>query len=215
MNVRILLVDDHPMLRGGVRQAMAEQPNLELVGEVSTGAAALKLALELKPDLIVMDVHLPDLNGIEVTRRILSTLSATKIVIFSSDATRVLVDEALEAGAAGYVLKTGAVEDLLHAVDLVMVGKLYLSPEVSTGILEDYRKSLIGEAKASKPVLSDRDKQLLRLIAAGLRSKEIATEMKLSANSIETYRARLLKKIGYASTAELVRYAIREGIVTA
>ena len=215
MNVRILLVDDHPMLRGGVRQAMAEQPNLELVGEVSTGAAALKLALELKPDLIVMDVHLPDLNGIEVTRRILSTLSATKIVIFSSDATRVLVDEALEAGAAGYVLKTGAVEDLIHAVDLVMVGKLYLSPEVSTGILEDYRKSLIGEAKASKPVLSDRDKQLLRLIAAGLRSKEIATEMKLSANSIETYRARLLKKIGYASTAELVRYAIREGIVTA
>jgi len=200
------------MLRHGLRQAMAQQPPLSLVGEASTGELAVKLALELKPDVIVMDIHLPDMNGLQATRRILGDLPATKIIIFSSDAARSLVDEALRAGACGYVSKTGAVEELLRAIDLVMAGKLYLSPDVSAGILENYRKGLADGQAPTKPFLSEREKQVLRLVADGRRNKEIASELNIGIKSVETYRSRLTKKLGYSSQAELVRYAVREGI---
>lgn len=212
MEVKLLLVDDHPMLRQGVRQGVAQLPRLTLVGEASTGAQALKLAGELTPDLVLMDVHLPDMNGIELTRLMLKALPAIKVLIFSSDAGRALVDEALEAGACGYLWKSSVLEELTRAIDSVMAGKLYLSPEVSAGVLEDYRKSLVAEPEPSKPVLSERETQLLRLIAAGRRNKEIAAQLALSVKSIEAYRSRLMAKLGCASSADLVRYAIREGI---
>jgi DNA-binding NarL/FixJ family response regulator len=212
MSVKILLADDHPLLRHGLRQAMAQQPHLSLVGEAGTGELALKLALELKPDLVVMDVHLPDTSGLEATRQILSALPATKVVIFSSDVAGALVDEALQAGVGGYIFKRGSVEDLMHAIDEVMAGKLCLSPEVSSVIVEGYQRNLVAGAESPKAVLSEREKHLLRLIAEGKRNKEIATELKLSVNSIETYRSRLMKKVGCPSTAELARYAVREGI---
>jgi DNA-binding NarL/FixJ family response regulator len=213
MNVKILLVDDHPMLLGGLRQIVAQQPHLTLVGEASTGALGLKMASELAPDVVVLDVHLPDMNGIEVTRQILATQPFLKIIIFSGDATRALVDEALQAGACAYLLKLSAGAELLQAIDSVMAGKLYPSPEVGAGILEDYRKSRAGEAAPAKPVLSERETQLLRLIATGRRNKEIADRMTLSVKSIEAYRSRLMAKLGCASSADLVRYAIREWIV--
>jgi two-component system, NarL family, response regulator NreC len=213
MDLNVLLVDDHPMLRHGLSQAMARQPRLRLVGETSSGVAAVKLAEELTPDLIVMDVHLPDLNGIAVTRQILDKQPAIKIIVFSSDADRSLVDQALEAGASGYVLKQGSLEELIQAIEMVMAGRLYLSPEVNTAILAHYRKGLVDGPEPSTPVLSEREKQLLRLIAEGRRNKEIAAQLKLSPKSIETYRARLMKKLGCSSTAEVVRYAIREGVI--
>jgi len=203
------------MLRNGMRQAIAQQPDLTVVGEASTGAAALKLVAELAPDVVVMDVHLPDLNGIEVTRRILRLLPAVKVVVFSGDAARSLVDEAIQAGACGYIWKQSATEELIRAIEVVMTGKLYLSPEVSAGIMEDYRKSLVGESEPAKPLLSDRDKQLLRLVAEGRRNKEIAVHLTLSPKSVEAYRSRLTKKLGCSNSADLVRYAIREGIVSA
>ncbi len=214
MNVKVLLVDDHPLLRSGLHQAIAQHPSLMVVGEASSGMAALQLARELAPDLILMDIHLPDMSGIEATRQILGALPATKILILSSDVSRALVDEALQAGACGYICKRGSMDEVAHAIEMVMAGRLCLSPEVSAAIVDDYRKSLAGESEPSKPVLSEREKQLLRLITQGLRNKEIATKLKLSPNSIETYRARLMKKIGCSSTAEVVRYAIREGIAT-
>ncbi len=213
MNLKIFLVDDHPMMRSGLRQAMAHRPDLVVAGEASTGASALQAAVELVPDLIVMDVHLPDMTGIEVTRKILAVLPSVKVVVFSGDPARTLVDEALQAGACAYILKQGAAEQLIQAIDLVMAGKLYLSPEVNAGILEDYRKALTAETPPSKPLLSERDKQLLRLIAEGQRNKEIATQLSLSTKSVEVYRSRLMKKLNCSSPAELVRYAIREGIV--
>jgi DNA-binding NarL/FixJ family response regulator len=170
----------------------------------------LRLAPELAPDLIVVDVHLPDMNGIEVTRQLLRRLPSVKVVVFSSDPARSLVDEALQAGASAYILKQTAAQELLQAIDLVMAGRLYLSPAVSADILADYRKSLTQEV--SPPWLSDRDKLLLRLVAEGRRNKEIAAELALSSKSIEAYRSRLMKKLGCSSAAELVRYAIREGI---
>jgi len=215
MNVKLLLVDDHPMLRHGLRQAVAQKSGFTLVGEASTAEQALKLAIEVTPDLVVMDVHLPDMNGIEATRKILSALPATKVVIFSSDPSRSLVDEALQAGVCGYLLKSGAVDELIHAIGLVMEGKLYLSPEVSAGILEDYRKGLVEGVAPAKPLLSDREKQLLRLVVSGKRNKEIAGDLGISAKSVEALRSRVMAKLGCSNSADLVRYAIREGIAEA
>jgi two-component system, NarL family, response regulator NreC len=214
MKTSVLIVDDHPLLRDGLRQALERAGDVTVVGQASTGAAAVQLALARKPDLIVMDLHLPDLSGVEATRQILAALPETKVVVFSGDAQREQVDAALQAGACGYILKKSVADELLQALRLVTVGKLYLSPEVGAIILEDYRKALTQEAAPAKPALSERDRQLLRLIAAGKRNKEIASDLQLSPNSIEKYRARLMKKLACASTAELVRYAIREGLAT-
>ena len=155
------------------------------------------------------------MNGIEVTRQILRAQPAVKIVVFSGDAARALVDEALEAGACGYIWKLSAVEELIRALEIVITGKLYRSPEVSTDILEDYRKSLIEETNPAKPLISEREKQLLRLVSEGRRNKEIALQLAIKPKSVEAYRSRLMKKLGCSSTAELVRYAIREGIAVA
>jgi two-component system response regulator NreC len=212
MGIKVLVVDDHPVLRFGLRRTIDQQPNFTVVGEASTGAEALKLVAKLAPDLITMDVLLPDVNGIELTRQILAVLPSVKIVVFSSDATRSRVNEALQAGACGYVWKLSAAQEIIRAIEMVMTGRLYLSPEVSAGILEDYRKCLAGQSEPSKPFLSDREKQLLRFVAEGRRNKEIAAQLALSIKSIEAYRSRLIKKLGCSSTAELVRYAVREGI---
>ncbi len=213
--INILIVDDHRLLRSGLRQTLDKSPSLVVVGEASTGEEAVTKAKELRPDLIVMDIHLPNMSGIEATRQILHLVPSTKIVILSSDADQPLVDAALQAGARGYLLKGSDVDELIQAIEVVMGGKFHFSPEVSTGMVEAHQRLLIAKAEPSKPALSERDKQLLRFIVKGLRNKAIAVELKLSVNSVETYRARLMKKIGCPSPAELVRYAIREGIAIA
>jgi DNA-binding NarL/FixJ family response regulator len=193
-----------------LRRTLEQVPNFRVVGEASTGAGAVSQAVESKPNLIVMDIHLPDMTGIEATRRILVAVPAIKVVILSADADRRLVDSALQAGASGYILKISVVDELICAIASVTAGRLYFSPEVSAGILEAYRHSLLSDPP--KPVLTDRENHLLRLIAEGWRNKEIAAELKLSGNSISTYRARLMKKVGCSGPAELARYAVREGI---
>jgi DNA-binding NarL/FixJ family response regulator len=212
MHAKLLIVDDHPMLLNGLRQALSEQPDLRLMGEAGTGEEALRLARTLTPDLVVMDIHLPEMNGIEATRRILKEQPAVKVLIFTTDANHTLIQEALQARVSGYILKKCQVDELIRAIRVVMGGVLYLSAEVSTKITDECRRTLIEKLEPPKLVLSDRDKRLLRLIAEGRRNKEIAVKLKLSPNSIETYRARLMKKVGYRNTAELVRYAVREGI---
>jgi DNA-binding NarL/FixJ family response regulator len=214
-NTKCLLVDDHPILRQGLRTLLAQHDNLTLVGEAATAALGLSLAQQLSPDVVVMDIHLPDMNGIEATRQLLGLLPNVKILVFSAEATRDFVDQALEAGASGYLSKTGALEELPQAIEWVMEGKLYLSPQVSAGILEDYRKGLHQISEPAKPVLSERDRQMLRLVAEGCRNKEIAHQLAISTKSVETYRSRLMKRLNYSSPAELVRFAIREGIVEA
>jgi DNA-binding NarL/FixJ family response regulator len=212
MKIRALIVDDHTMLRRGLVQALAPHDRLEVVGEASSGAQAIALAEQHKPELVLMDVHLPDANGIELSRQILANHPAIKIIVFSSDVARPLVDEALQIGVCGYLSKSGSVDELLTAIDSVMDGKLYLSPEVSGDILSDYRRTLQGDTEPAKPELTEREKQLLRLVAEGRRNKEISAELDLSIKSIEAYRSRLMKKLNCSSSAELVRYAVREGI---
>jgi len=212
MKAKTLIVDDHAMLRSGLRQTLAQFPNLEIVGEASNGTDAFKLVNELKPDLVFMDVHLPDLNGIELSRRILSNHHQIKIIIFSSDDSRQLVDEALHAGACGYLSKSCLVDELGLAVESVLAGKLYLSPAVSSEILNDYRKNLAREAAGSSSPLSELDRQIMRFIAEGLRNKEIGANLNMTTKAVEAYRSRLMKKLGCSSSAELIRYAVREGI---
>src|ERR1035441_9011029 len=156
MNVKILLVDDHPIVLRGLREVVAQQPNFALVGEATTGAMALKLARELIPDLVVMDIHLPDMNGIEASRQMLNDLPAIKIIIFSGDASRSSVNAALEAGVRGYLLKNIACEELMHATNMVMEGRLYLSYEASAGILEEYQRSLV---QGSEPLKTGRSEE--------------------------------------------------------
>ena len=200
------------MLRRGFGEAVAQQPGLELAGEAATGEMGLKLAKELAPDLVVMDLHLPDIDGLVATRRLLLVLPSAKIIIYSGEISRAQVDESLLAGARGYLSKASTLDELFRAIGVVMDGKLYVCPEVGAGILEDYRKSLTDAPGCEEPTLSEREKLLLRLVAAGRRNKEMAAQLGVSIKSVESYRSRLMKKLACASSAELVRYAIREGI---
>jgi DNA-binding NarL/FixJ family response regulator len=214
-SLRILLVDDHRMLREGLRALLSREPGYIVVAEAGDGDSALKAVRRDPPDLIVLDVHLPDMNGIEVARRILAVFPEVKVVILSSDHSHNCVHEALLAGVSGYVLKENATEELLRAIHTVVGGQLYLCPEVGTEIIASYRRGQLPNLAPPAPLLSGREREVLKLLADGLRTKEIADHLGVSAKTVETYRHRLMEKLQLPSVAELTRYAIREGIVQA
>jgi len=213
MNTRIVVVDDHPILRQGLRQTLSQQPDLVLSGEASTGQAALQMVKELSPNLIIMDIHLPDINGIELSSQILAWFPNIKIIIFSADANRTLVDQALKIGVCGYLLKEGIADELIRAIHQVIEGRLYLCPHFASAVIGDYKNSLISGSTANKSILTERDKIVLRYIAEGLQTKEIAAQLNLSVKAVEKTRSRLMRKLKYRSVAELIRYAVREGMV--
>jgi DNA-binding NarL/FixJ family response regulator len=213
MNTRIVLVDDHPMLRQGVRQILEQQPDLILAGEAASGQSSLPLIKARKPDMVIMDVHLPDISGLEASRQILAQSPSIKIIVFSADADRLLVDEALQIGICGYLLKSSVPEELVRAIRMVMEGRLYLCPELASHVFDDYRKMLAAMAHSAKPLLTDREKQVLCRVAEGLQNKEIADLMKVSIKSVEKSRSRVMRKLQCHSAAELTRYAVREGLV--
>ena len=210
---RVLLVDDHQMVRRGFRLMLEPNQELELVGEAADVDAAMAAVQTKRPDLIVMDIHLPGTGGLEISRRVLADFPATKIVILSADAETETINAALRIGVAGYILKESTPDELPRAIDAVLKGKLYLSPEVADLVLQDYKRTLAG-ATSVRPLLSEQERGVLRLLAQGLRTKEIAAEMKISVKTVETYRRRISQKLDCQSIAELTRYAIREGIVS-
>jgi DNA-binding NarL/FixJ family response regulator len=215
MATNVLIVDDHPLVRAGVRQVLAQSSGFGLILEADSGRDAIRMAAEHKPDVILMDLNMPGIGGIEAARLILESSPEVRIIVLSGDADRLKVDHALQVGACGYLYKQSVLTELLVAIEQVTSGKLYFSPEISASIINDYRRTLFEPNKSLfPPAMSAREVQLLRLISNGARSKEIAAELSLSPNSIETYRSRLMKKLGCSSTAELVRYAIRTGIIT-
>jgi DNA-binding NarL/FixJ family response regulator len=213
--LRIILLDDHQLFREGLRLILEREGGFNVVGETGDGAAALTLAEHTKPDLMVVDVHLPAEDGITVATRILAKFPAIKIIFLSSDGDVALVRRALYAGGCGYLLKDNAAQDLIRALDAAAKGGVYLCPELAAALMRDYQKRDLGPAPEAPEALSERELEVLRHIAEGLRNKEIADHLEISQKSVETYRSRLLKKLGYSSTAELVRYAIREGLVKA
>ena len=212
MDVRIVLVDDHCILRDGLRMILQREPDFTIVGETGDARSALECVRKTAPDLAVMDLHLPDEDGLVCTRRILEERPGTKILILSGSPDLRRVQEALRAGAAGYVLKDEAADELVRAVRNVMQGKVHLSPSAATAMVRELNVEPEPEAAAVGPTLSERELAVLKLIVDGLRNKEIAEHLSVSTKSVETYRARLMTKLGCTSTAELVRYAVRVGI---
>jgi DNA-binding NarL/FixJ family response regulator len=210
---RILLIDDHRLMRDGLRALLASHREFRVTGEAGDGASALRAVRSQPFDLVLLDVHLPDMSGIEVARRILAVFPEIKVVVLSSDHGHACVHEALLAGVSGYILKDNATDELVRALHTVVAGQLHLCPEVSTDIVASYRSGLMTNVAPPQPILSERELQVLKLLADGLRTKEIADNLGIGVKSVETYRARLMEKLKLGSVAELTRYAIREGLV--
>ncbi|MEZ5356610.1 MAG: response regulator transcription factor [Bryobacteraceae bacterium] len=206
---RILLADDHAVVRHGFRMILDAQDDLEVVGEVANGREAVQVATELGPDVVVMDVTMPELNGIEATRRIAAASPRTRVLALSMHKDAVYVREILRAGARGYLLKDSAEGDFLSAVRAVARGEGYLSPAVSDAVLTDYRKHVTNPLD----LLTSREREVLQWIAEGKTNKEIATALSLSVYTVEAHRGKIMEKLNLHSTGELVRFAVRNGLI--
>ena len=207
--LRILLADDHAMVRHGFRMILCSQADIEIVGEAGNGREAVEMAARLQPDLIVMDVAMPELNGIEATRRICEASPRIRVLALSMHKDSVYVREILRAGARGYLLKDSSDTDLLAAVRAVAGGEGYLSPGVSEAVLSDYRRHVTDPID----LLTSREREVLQLIAEGKTNKEIATLLGLSVYTVDAHRGRIMDKLNLHSTGELVRFAVRKGLI--
>jgi len=207
--IRILLADDHVMVRQGFRMILAAQPDMEIVGEADNGHEAVELAEKLQPDVVVMDVAMPELNGIEATRRLAASSPRTRVLALSMYKDSVYVREILRAGARGYLLKDAFDRDLLSAVRAVASGEGYLSPAVSEAVLSDYRRHVTDPLD----LLSSREREILQMIAEGKTNKEIASALKLSVYTVDAHRGRIMEKLNLHSVGELVRFALRHGLI--
>jgi two-component system, NarL family, response regulator NreC len=207
--IRILLADDHALVRQGFRMILEAQPDMEIVGQAGNGREAVELAEKLHPDVVVMDVAMPELNGTEATRRLAASTPRTRVLALSMHKDSVYVREILRAGARGYLLKDSGDTDLVAAVRAVAKGEGYISPAVSDAVLSDYRKHV------SDPVdlLTGREREVLQSIAEGKTNKEIATSLNLSVYTVEAHRGRIMEKLNLHSTGELVRFALRNGLI--
>lgn len=206
---RILLADDHSVVRSGFRALLSAQPDLEVVGEASDGRDAVEQALSLRPDVVVMDVSMPNLNGIEATRRMTQEAPRVRVLALSMHKDAVYVREILRAGARGYLLKDSGEQDLINAVRALAKGEGYISPAVSDAVLSDYRKHVTDPID----LLTTREREVLQRIAEGQTNKEIAGSLNLSVYTVEAHRGRIMEKLNLHSTGELVRFAIRNGVI--
>ena len=212
--IRILLVDDHPVVREGVRSLLTRQPDMEVVGESGDGRSAVRMARQLMPDVVIMDIGMQDLNGIDATRQITTDLMAPKVLCLSVHREKAMVAAMLRAGATGYVLKTSVAPVLAEAVRAVAAGETYLCPPIATDIVEHHvRTGHEGGAGSAFRALSPREREVLQLIAEGHATKEVASRMCLSPKTVLAHRATLMRKLGVESSHALVSYALREGII--
>jgi two-component system, NarL family, response regulator NreC len=207
--IKILLADDHALVRQGFSMMLAAQPDMQIVGQASNGREAVELGGKLHPDVAIMDVTMPELNGIEATRRLAEVSPRTRVLALSMHKDSVYVREILRAGARGYLLKDSNDADFLAAVRAVAKGEGYISPGVSDAVLSDYRRHV------SDPLdlLTGREREVLQLIAEGKTNKEIATALNLSVYTVEAHRGRVMEKLNLHSTGELVRFALRSGLI--
>jgi two-component system, NarL family, response regulator NreC len=212
--IRILLADDHTLIRSGLRLLVEQQADLTVVGEAEDGRAAVALAASLKPDVAVLDIGMPNLNGIEAARQITDTEPGTAVVILSMHKDETYILRALKSGARGYLLKDSAESDLVRAIRSVAEGKSFFSPTVSKVLLEDYvRKLQRAGGEDSYDLLSPREREVLQLIAEGKSNKEAASVLHLSVYTVETHRANIMEKLKLKSVPELILYAVRKGII--
>ncbi len=214
-SVRIVLADDHTIMRHGLRLVLERQPDFAVIGEASNGREAIDMVIRETPDVVIMDIAMPLLNGIEATRRIYEERLRTAVVILSMHADEAYILKALRAGARGYLLKDSADADLIQAVRAVIAGKAFFSPAVSKVLADDYLRQMRQQGVDDPyDLLTPRERELLQLIVELKSTKDIAALLNLSPHTIDTHRANLMQKLNVHSTAELILYAVRKGVIT-
>lgn len=212
--IRVLLADDHAIVREGIKRILAEEPDIEVVGEAGDGLQAVEMAKKLKPDVAILDITMPALNGIEATRQIRSSLPNTHTLTLTMHEDDTYVFQLLKAGAAGYVLKRAAATDLVQAVRAAQRGEAFLYPSVAKVVVADYLKRLEeGEGKEMYDGLTEREKEILTLVAEGATNQEIARRLFISIKTVQTHRAHIMEKLDLHDRTKLVRYAIRKGLI--
>ena len=214
MSIRILLADDHRLFREGLRSLLEKEPDVEVVVEAENGRAAVELAGDLKPDVVAMDISMPDLNGMEATRQIAKQVPGTKVIGLSMHSDRHFVEEMLKVGASGYLLKDCANEEFIRAIRAVATGQTYLSPAVAGKVTEDYVRLAKGKSLPASKTLSPREREVLQLVAEGWGSKQIAAKLNVSIKTIDSHRHQIMEKLNLHSVAELTKLAVREGLTS-
>lgn len=214
MNFRVLIADDHGIVRRGLRALLEKSPEVSVVGEASDGREAVRLAAELRPNIVVMDIAMPMLNGVDATSQILSRDPEIKVIILSMHSDESYILRALSAGAKGYLLKDSAEGDILPAVQTVAKGRPYFSPVIASTLLDEYLQTMKkNKVRDSYDLLSEREKEVLQLLAEGKSNKEVASVLNLSPYTIESHRTSLMQKLNLHNTAEIVLYAVRKNII--
>lgn len=214
MDIKILLADDHKITRDGLKALLENQSHMRVVGEAENGRQAVRLALELTPDVIVMDINMPELNGIEATRQILAELPDTKIIALSMYSDKRYVVGMLKAGVSGYLLKNCAFDELVAAISSVVKNQNYMSQKIAGTVMKDYASILESSDSSPASQLTAREREVLQLIAEGLKTKDIAARIHVSVKTVETHRQQIMRKLAAKSVAELTKIALREGITS-
>jgi two-component system response regulator NreC len=214
MTIRVLIADDHTIMRAGLRSLLEKEDQIEVVAEAENGRRAVQLAIEHKPDVVVMDVSMPDLNGIEATSQVLESLPEAKVIALSMHTDKRFVMGMLRAGASGYLLKDCASQELASAIVSVASNKKYLSPDIASVVIEDSLYGVQQEGETVSSLLSPREREVLQLIAEGWSTKQIAAHLYVSGKTIETHRRQIMKKLDLHNIADLTKYAIREGLTS-
>lgn len=212
--IKILLADDHKITRQGLRSLLEKEPDMAVMAEAEEGRTAVRLAIELKPDVVIMDVSMPDLNGMEATRQIVSRLPDIRIIALSMHSDNLFVMEMLKSGVKGYLLKDCAFEELAGAIRSVVEGKTYLSPSVSGMVVNGYLNRLSNPEAIGSESLTNREREILQMIAEGRTTKQIALKLHISVKTVETHRRKIMNKLDIFTVAELTKYAIRKGLTT-
>ena len=214
MSIGVLIVDDHKIMREGLKALLLNKDGLNVVGEADNGRAAVQLAHELSPDVILMDLTMPEMNGIDATRRIVGECPAVRVLALSMHSDRRYIEEALAAGASGFLLKDCAFDELVGAIHEVAADRFYLSPRIAGVVVRGYLGKRGRTEAPSVGRLTPREREVLQLIAEGKNTKEVAFSLNVSAKTVETQRVQIMRKLGTTSIAELTKYAIREGLTT-
>ena len=212
MSIKIILADDHALIRDGLKSLLDRETDLEIIGEASNGREMVRLAEEEKPNVIIMDISMPELNGIEATRQIRELDEEMKIIALSVHTEVNFVRQMLQAGASGYLVKHSDFKELVHAIRIVARGEMYLSPRISDQVVQDYIRNLSEKKPTAFSVLSDREREILQMLAEGKTKHEIADILFLSVKTIESHRQNIMNKLEIDRFSDLVRYAIREGL---
>jgi DNA-binding NarL/FixJ family response regulator len=214
MTIRIILADDHKLMRDGLHALLEREKGLDVIATAENGRVAVQLTRKLSPHVVVMDVSMPEMNGIDAARQILSEMPETKIVALSMHSDRRFVEGMLRAGVSSYVLKDSPIEELSYAIRAVMDNRAYFSQEIAQTVVKGYLSKLDASEEAVAPLLTPREREVLQLIAEGKKTKEVAGSLNVSVKTIETHRRQIMEKLNLRSIAQLTKFAIREGLTT-